>query len=338
MKTWTRRCSPASSGSVRAVIVALLLAMVVSAGMLGCVPSSTMSRESSYFPGSGHYVWEPFLSYYQAAGGAAVLGEPISDQRLENSAMVQYFANVRLEWDPIICQVRLSSAGLMLGYSQPAVPQSQVAKEHPEQFRYYRQTGHTLAPALKAFYDANGGPEMFGFPIGEVLIGNGLTVQYFERACLEWDPGRPEGSQVCLGKLGHKLWSKQEQALKVAQQRNGSQSPAPTLALPVSGDITVMTLAKYQFMGQGGHQVIDVRVIDQVGQGVPGVRISVLVHDRGGDRRFQAPPTDAHGHTSFTFPGGDSPAGYAVVVDVVALYQNREIRTQTSYVPWTPTS
>ena len=74
MKTWTRRCSPASSGSVRAVIVALLLAMGASTGMLGCVPSSTTSRESSYFTTGGHYVREPFLSYYRAAGSRSVGG------------------------------------------------------------------------------------------------------------------------------------------------------------------------------------------------------------------------------------------------------------------------
>jgi len=49
-----------------------------------------------------------------------------------------------------------------------------------------------------------GGVAVFGFPITEEYVENGMTVQYFERARFEWHPGEwPERYDVMLGLLGN---------------------------------------------------------------------------------------------------------------------------------------
>jgi hypothetical protein len=67
-----------------------------------------------------------------------------------------------------------------------------------EAFTFFPQTGHNIVPVVKKFYDANGGADVFGFPLTEVINDEGLSVQYFERARFElW----PEGIQLTpLGK------------------------------------------------------------------------------------------------------------------------------------------
>lgn len=50
----------------------------------------------------------------------------------------------------------------------------------------FRETGHTLAYAFREFYDRQGGLPIFGYLLTEVFVEDGLPVQYFERARLEW--------------------------------------------------------------------------------------------------------------------------------------------------------
>lgn len=315
------------------LIVACLA--VMAGGLAGCMPTGQLGTAAGWY-GAGIAVEEPFLSFYRAAGGAEVLGDPLCEQRLEQGLLVQYLANARLEWNPQVCRVCLSPAGVMLGYREPAVQPSPVAREHPEQFRYYQQTGHTLAPAFAAYYDAFGGPELLGFPISEAQLREGLTVQCFERALLEYHPGAPEGQQVRLSALGRRLKDKQDQALSVAQAGQVSAAAAPTP--DATRPLTVLTAARYQVTSQGGYQVVEVTVLDDAGRGVSGVPIRIVIHDRQADRSVVAEPTDGAGHTRCAFPIGDSPQGYAVVVDIVAAYGAQELTTQTSYVAWTPSS
>lgn len=50
---------------------------------------------------------------------------------------------------------------------------------------------YDVASLFRAYYDANGGLTMFGYPISELMVVNGREIQWFERARLEhWaDPG-----------------------------------------------------------------------------------------------------------------------------------------------------
>lgn len=75
--------------------------------------------------------------------------------------------------------------------------------------RLFRETGHTLTGAFKAFWEGNGGLARFGYPLTEEVSepepgsGRAKAVQYFERARFEYFPenaGTPYAVQ--LGHLG----------------------------------------------------------------------------------------------------------------------------------------
>ncbi len=48
-------------------------------------------------------------------------------------------------------------------------------------FAYFPETGHNVGLAIKRFYDAHGGLDIFGLPLTEVFYEDGVGVQYFER-------------------------------------------------------------------------------------------------------------------------------------------------------------
>ena len=53
-----------------------------------------------YYAESGHQVCHAFLDYYESHGGESVFGLPVTELRFENSRMVQYFQDFRLDWYP----------------------------------------------------------------------------------------------------------------------------------------------------------------------------------------------------------------------------------------------
>jgi hypothetical protein len=77
----------------------------------------------------------------------------------------------------LVLLVLVVLAGLM-----PVAP-----SQAQNQYIYFTQTGHYLGGAFRNFWLANGGVELFGYPITEEYIRNsdGKVVQYFERARFE---------------------------------------------------------------------------------------------------------------------------------------------------------
>lgn len=71
-----------------------------------------------------------------------------------------------------------------------------------DDFVYFPQTGHHVGLKFKRFYDANGGLDIFGLPLTEAFIEDGLQVQYFERARFEYHPELPADFRVTLTLLG----------------------------------------------------------------------------------------------------------------------------------------
>ena len=53
-----------------------------------------------YFRETGHSLSGPFLRYWQANGGLAIFGYPISEEVMENGYLVQYFERNRFEYHP----------------------------------------------------------------------------------------------------------------------------------------------------------------------------------------------------------------------------------------------
>ncbi|WP_129629235.1 VanW family protein [Candidatus Oscillochloris fontis] len=84
-----------------------------------------------------------------------------------------------------------------------ALPQTPTAAAQGEPFAFFPQTGHNIGMQVKQFFDANGGIDIFGLPLTEVIVdASGLQVQYFERARFELRPNNSSGPTLSLTRLG----------------------------------------------------------------------------------------------------------------------------------------
>lgn len=84
-----------------------------------------------------------------------------------------------------------------------------VIPPDPNAARWFPETGHSLGGGFKAFWDANGGLPIFGFPLTEERTEDGLTVQYFERAIFEYHPGNSAPNDIQLRRLGAEALERQ---------------------------------------------------------------------------------------------------------------------------------
>lgn len=79
-------------------------------------------------------------------------------------------------------------------------PSDPVGAMDPATADFFPQTGHNIAHGFRDYWHNNGGLTRFGYPLTEEFVENGVTVQYFERARMEYRDG-----QVGLGRLGAEL-------------------------------------------------------------------------------------------------------------------------------------
>jgi hypothetical protein len=167
-----------------------------------------------------------FLAYWLTNGGLARNDYPLSEERRETledgrAYTVQYFERVRLEHHPenaypddvllghfgrrILAEDHVGALGET--YEQAIAP---VLGEGPD---YFPQTGHTIAPGFRVYWERNGGLAQFGYPLTEerwdsLPTGAGACciTQYFERARFEWHPEHAGSPYVVLlGQFGRRI-------------------------------------------------------------------------------------------------------------------------------------
>jgi hypothetical protein len=174
----------------------------------------------TYFPATGHTLRGLFQAYWQAHGGLAQFGYPITEEFAEKNATdgrvytVQYFQRNRFESHPENAgtpyQVLL---GLLGRTVTTALTEEQRAafsrlQPGPGGARFFPATGHSLAPDFRAYWEGHGGLAVYGYPISEPFTetsptdGQPYLVQYFERNRLELHLELPEEYRVSLGLLG----------------------------------------------------------------------------------------------------------------------------------------
>jgi O-antigen ligase len=155
--------------------------------------------------------------FYEAHGGEAVFGEPVSDVFEERgiggrTVPVQYFEYARLECQPgdgATQEVVIGKLGLEVEASGAPVellPPALAGATVP------LRDGSATVPAV--FYEAweTGGADLFGYPVSPVLLdtstaGLPVYVQYFERARFEYHPhAAGTGYEVQLTPLGQELF------------------------------------------------------------------------------------------------------------------------------------
>ncbi len=206
-----------------ALIVALaggLLAQAPGARAVGAAPAEACFAETS------QCVRGRFLDYWQQNGGLARNGFPVTGERREiledgKEYTVQYFERVRMELHPENAppyDVLLGQFGRRVERAQFAdannavdLFQQALAPATPlAGASYFPETGHNLGGGFRDYWTANGGLAQFGFPLTEerreqLEDGNQYTVQYFERARLEYHPKNPASYNILLGQFGRRI-------------------------------------------------------------------------------------------------------------------------------------
>jgi peptidoglycan/xylan/chitin deacetylase (PgdA/CDA1 family) len=153
--------------------------------------------------------------------------------------------------------------------------------------RFFPQTRHNVADPFLGFYDQNGGLALFGLPLTEAFNQGALTIQYFERARMEWHADYPSGRQIALGQLGRELTA-------------GRLAEAPFVprTVPLGGGTffreTGHTLggafATY-WQGNGDLAIFGLPISEEFGETLPGVPpLTVQYFERA---RFELRPNGA---------------------------------------------
>jgi hypothetical protein len=89
---------------------------------------------------------------------------------------------------------------MMVGFF---APQTSFAQTETEEF--FKETGHWVKGEFLTYFYKHGGLAVFGYPITEEFIDQGLSVQYFQKARMEWHPENPIPYKIQLGLLGEEL-------------------------------------------------------------------------------------------------------------------------------------
>lgn len=173
---------------------------------------ASANEYARYFPSTGHSVGGAFLKFFDAYGGVRVFGLPLTGEVQEGGRTVQYFERQRFEYHPASAgtqyEVQLSLLGTRAAEGKPGA--GRVAPfTNKKDLIYVKETGHSLSGAFLSFWRNNGGVRVLGYPITEPVQENDLTVQYFERARMEYHPEKAkQGFVVELSLLGRDtLWT-----------------------------------------------------------------------------------------------------------------------------------
>ena len=236
---------------MRRFVIAASLAAILLGGLLpyASFQPRTVAAAPYCFPQNNRCMEGAFREYWQNHGDLEVLGLPISQAFVDDRGLiVQYFERAILEWhpeQPAAYQVLLTRLGdTLLG---KRIERTAPAKTPclPPTCALLAETGHTLRGAFLAYWQANGGLAVFGFPLTEEFCernqadGKEYLVQYFERNRFEFHPEKETRYQVLLGLLGAESLSTQRPVLDrpTAQVPDYTKPPVTvgqptTLAIP----------------------------------------------------------------------------------------------------------
>ena len=168
--------------------------------------AAAVSAPYRYFSETGHSISGASKQFYDANGGVAIFGLPLTEVTTEpqSGLAVQYFERARFELRST--GVGLTRLGTFLTANRHDAPFLPRSTASVSQTTLYAETGHTLSGAFAQFYRAHGGLPTFGYPISEPFTeversnNQSYTVQYFERArfMLPTDPANETTIQLGL--------------------------------------------------------------------------------------------------------------------------------------------
>ncbi|NJN16075.1 MAG: hypothetical protein HC822_07210 [Oscillochloris sp.] len=176
------------------------------------------------FDVTGHSLRGAFRRFWEANGGLARFGYPLTEELIEPESgngrprTVQYFERVRFEHFPELSgtpyEVQLTRLGdealRRQGIDWRQLPGG-GSENVPLECFYFAETARRICPPFSGAWQSGGGLDLVGLPLTEAFPviaadGHTYTVQYFERARIEHHPvnqGTP--AEIQLGLLGREL-------------------------------------------------------------------------------------------------------------------------------------
>lgn len=319
----------------------LLVAALSIAGSGSSPPQDYTCRHGDefacYFPETGHSVQGPFLAYFEAHDGEALLGFPITEHFFDphSRLLVQYFQNARLEWHPENPDPYKVLPGLLgdeLGKGRPRLTPDGIPSPGNPDCRYFPETGHSVCFAFLEFFRLAGGLDVFGFPISEFDLENGRIVQYFQRARLEWHPERRAAQKVAVGPLGLIHFHFAELDPELLEPARPTSNVIERVEL-----ITALRLSPSvarPVMKPDGPQTVYLLVLNQFEQPVEGAQVELTVKYPSRLETYTLERTDTRGVTRLEFEIADGVIGKNVVLDLTVTAGGLTRTASTSFLIW----
>ena len=297
----------------------------------GWFSAQAQTSSYQYFSETGHSVQGDFLKFYNAASDPATLyGYPITEQFTDKDGLlVQYFQRARFEYHPNLPdgqRIVLTDLGRKM-----YAPGVQLNIFSPFACRLYSQTNYAVCFTFLDFFDKYGGAAQFGYPISPFEYDNGVIVQYFENARLEWQPSQPEGQRVVVTDLGRLYFDKLKDdpsLLQAVQPSSNAPISAPIISLQVRAFVwKAVTLSNDQ-------QVVYIIAQDQRNTAVSNAVCAVNVRWPDGSVASTNVMTNANGIAIAAFNVVNQPYGNLVYIDINCSYNGLVGATTTSFRIW----
>ncbi len=328
--------------------------------MVAAATETAVADMAGTLPGAGdNYLYASetyhsvsvFAPVYLELGGAASLGFPITEMFIERrpdgkAYWVQYFEKAVMEYHPEETSAnsyQLAPLGVWRfneKYPQGAPPPKPLPG--PEQY-HFSETNHTVSDPFLTYWKEHGQVRRFGYPISESFEevseadGKTYTVQYFERAVMEYHPELKPPHQVqltALGTLRHRALYPNG-APMAASNPIPTPSPSPT-PYPTA---TPMPRAELDLIASNNYEDIigvvwAIGVLKNIGN-APAMNIQVVVNALDENEHIVATSSD-FGTTGVVLAPGDI-YPFKVLLDSAASTA-KTIEYEWNWEPYNPSS
>jgi len=307
--------------------------MLIGSTLVLAQDGDSASQDLRYFSETGHSVSGEFLkTYISATNPELIYGYPITEAFERDFGFIQYFERARFELrpeNPPELRVVITQLGLLLHETSYALPEPGSIPG----CRYFPESHFRICYDFLEFFEANGGAAQFGYPISNYEIRNGLMVQNFQRARLEWHPELPSGEQILPADLGKEYFTLM------------NENPVRLLSVQppgIAGDTHGALVTELQLRGffensvthSNGEQTAFIILQDQKVDGVPEAKITLEIQGSDGNTLETVElTTNKYGFIEHTFSFNDQPPGRAKV-KITAEYENLRETSNSSFWIW----
>ena len=302
--------------------VVLLIGLLAACGAEPDAPPTAVGR-------NGLPVAPEFLDFYNENGERRLLGDPISEPFVaeENGRTLQYFQNIRLEYDAAAGQVVITPLGewALAGLREQVL--APMPTDSPA--RAFADTQYTVQDEFLTFYNEHNGEMLLGPPISPQLNVDDLRVQYFANGRLEWRPESPTDLRVQLSPLGQAHFDNE---MRFTYQENRDARPVSSAGVSA---VNVDAYVQAPILYNGEDQVLYVTTQTPGGDPVTGLMVDLTLSYGDVTETMALGLTNDNGQ--ITFPLTISvPPGEQVILHLQARGSDGRILGETvlTYKTW----